>query len=66
VVGDDFLDAFGVAELLGVSKNTAYRLIRRGTLPVSGRWPRLVRRADVEDYLARCRTRPGQLRHLNP
>ncbi len=39
MVGDDLLDAFGVADLLGVSKNTTYRLIRRGTLPASGQWP---------------------------
>ncbi len=61
MVADDLLDAVAVAELLGVSKNTAYRLINKGTLPASGQWPRQVRRADVEEYLSRCRIRPGDL-----
>jgi len=65
-VDDDLLDAFALAERLGVSKNTAYPLINNGTLPASGGWPRLVHRADVEESLRRCRIRPGQLRHLNP
>jgi len=57
VAGDDLLDVYGVAYLLGVSPNVVYRLMNDGMLPVSGR-PRQVRRADVEAYLQECQIRP--------
>ena len=61
---DDLLDVYGVAHLLGLSPRSAYRLMSDGTLPSAG-WPRLTRRANVDEHLDRCRIQAGQLRHLN-
>lgn len=61
-----------VAELLGVNPHTVYAMIDDGdlaaevTTPIGPKRRRRVRvrRSAVDDYLARARITPGELRHL--
>jgi excisionase family DNA binding protein len=56
VAEQDFFSVQELADKLGVSKDTVYRLIRKGELPYHqiGRAIRF-RWADVEEYLKRVR-----------
>ncbi|WP_437301192.1 helix-turn-helix domain-containing protein [Sorangium sp. So ce426] len=61
---DPVLDASGAAALLGVSKETANRMARKGEIPAVKLGPRLgwrFRRSDVEAYLEAKRRRPAAL-----
>ena len=54
----DLMSVAAARELLGISKTTMTKLIKRGELPIVGTDPldrrsRLVRRSDVEAILAR-------------
>lgn len=56
----EFYTVRQLADLLQVTDITIYRMVRRGALPGHsiGRALRF-RRADVEDFLRRCRTTDG-------
>jgi excisionase family DNA binding protein len=55
------------ARLLGVTPRTVYRLIDEGDLPAY-KFGRVIRlqRAEIEEFIAGSRIRPGSLEHLYP
>ena len=56
-----------VASYLGVMLRTVYAIIDEGQLPAFKiRRVIRIRREDVDEYLERCRIKPGELRHLYP
>ncbi len=61
------MGAPAVASYLGVTLRTVYAIIDEGQLPAFKiRRVIRVRREDVDQYLERCRIKPGELRHLYP
>ena len=65
--GEYWMGAPAVAAYLGVTLRTVYAIIDEGQLPAFKiRRVIRVRRADVEEYLERCRIKPGELSHLYP
>ena len=61
---DEWLDVRAIARILGVGRNTAYRLFANGELQGTGGRPKRVRRPELDDYIRRNRVTGGQLRHL--
>ena len=61
------MGAPAVAAHLGVTLRTVYAIIDEGQLPAFKiRRVIRIRREDVDEYLERCRIKPGELRHLYP
>ncbi len=63
--GEDWLSAPETAAALGVTLRTVYSIIDSGEL-VAYKFRRVlrIRRADLDDYMERCRVVPGDLSHL--
>ena len=63
--GHDWLSAPEAARALGLTLRTVYSIIDCGDL-VAYKFRRVlrIRRADLEDYMERCRINPGDLAHL--
>jgi excisionase family DNA binding protein len=61
----DWLSTKAAAARVGILPRTLYAIIDRGDVPAYkiGRLLRL-RRHEVDDFLERCRVKPGQLAHL--
>ena len=65
--GETWMGAPAVASYLGVTLRTVYAIIDEGQLPAFKiRRVIRIRREDVDEYLERCRIKPGELRHLYP
>ena len=62
---DGLLDRSAASRHLGLSERAVSRRAARGEIGVASRRPLLFRRADLDDYLERCRVKAGALSHLN-
>ena len=49
---------------LGLHERAILGLIARGDVPAAG-WPQRIRPRDLDEYVARCRIKPGELSHLD-
>jgi excisionase family DNA binding protein len=57
---DDWLDAEGAGRYLSLPTNTVYRLIQDGHLDAVS-CPDRIRRRALDEFLERCRIKPGDL-----
>ncbi len=66
-VGDDWMGTPAAAAYVGLTLRTLYKLLDEGAIPAYkfGRVLR-VRRCEVDDFIERCRIKPGSLSHLYP
>ena len=62
---EEWLSVAAVAKRLGMTPESARRLVARGELAGAGR-PLRVRRADLETYIEASQVQPGTLAHLVP